>query len=345
MLKAEFESRAGKLREKAEEESDPEQASQLYRRSGSLYRKAAEKTENDEKASALNQLAEQLDREAEKALNRSDHPGQGRSLSYFSSPPDVDFSDVGGMEELKARLRDRVITQLQDTGFREDLGVSPTNGVLLYGPPGTGKTMVSKALAGEIGFHWAEVDTADLVSKYVGESAEQVQDLFREAVRVQPCVIFLDEIDALASPRGSGVKTDSEQQRVNQFLQSLDRIQGDDVLVIAATNLIEEVDSAFRRTGRFDVEIRVGLPDVDARRKILKVHLSGREHRVSGNEIQRLAERTDGFSGSDLEAVVEHAAQEAHIDSIEDDLLQPITYEHLSSAASQLASQDGGDAG
>lgn len=337
MLESEYESRADRLRDKAGDVEDLDEASRLFRRSSSLYRKAAEKTGNREKASALNQLAEQLEREADRVWQEGSTLSQDEASSYFSSPPDLEFSDVGGMESLKRQLRDQVITQFRDTGFREALGISPTNGVLLYGPAGVGKTYISKALCGELGFPWAEVDTADLVSKFVGESAEQAQELFREAVRVQPSVIFLDEIDAVASHRGSGVKTDSERQRVNQLLQSLDRIQGEDILVIAATNLLEEVDSAIRRSGRFDEVIHIGYPDRDARRKILKVHLRGREHRVKGQELQELAEVTDGFSASDLKTVVEDAAQRAHIESIEDDRLQPVKFQHLQDAVRHLS--------
>lgn len=340
MLESEYESRAKNLRDRASEVEDQEEASRLFKRSSSLYRKAAEKTGNREKASALNQLAEQLEREADKALEMDSVPVQETGSSYFSSPPDVDFSDVGGMEDLKSQLRDQVVSQFQETEYRDALGVSPTNGVLLYGPPGTGKTLVSKAVCGELGYPWAEVDTADLVSKYVGESAEQAQRLFQEALEIQPCVVFLDEIDAVAGHRGQGVKTDSERQRVNQLLQSLDRVQGEDILVVAATNLLEEVDSAIRRSGRFDEEIQVGLPDEAARRKILRVHLRDREHCVRGEELQELAEASDGFSGSDLEVCVENAAQQAHIDSIEDDRLQPIKFQHLQDAVRGFSGEE-----
>lgn len=347
MLQNDYEALAGDLRQQAEE-ADGDEARELYRRSSTLYRKAAEKADNRVKADALHQLSKQLRDEAssvqDEGVSVPDRAGEeGSEVSYFSEPPDLEFLDVGGMDELKQVLRRQVIHQFQDSGFREDLGVSPTNGLLLYGPPGTGKTYVSKALAGELGFRWAEVDTADLVSKYVGEAAKNVQELFDQAKRKQPCVIFLDEIDAVAGDRGSGGKTDSEQQMVNQLLKSLERIQGEDILVLAATNRVEAVDAAIRRSGRFDEKIHVPLPDKQARYEILKVHLRDREHRVSSTEVEQLAAITSDCSASDLQMVVEQAAQKAHIDSLEDDCLQPITYKHLVSSTSEGNTGEGGE--
>jgi transitional endoplasmic reticulum ATPase len=233
------------------------------------------------------------------------------------------------MDDLKQLLKTKVIHQFQETEFREDLGVSPTNGILLYGPPGTGKTYLSKSLAGELGYNYAQIRGSDLISRFVGQSGQNVADLFNEALQVQPCVIFIDEIDSVASNRQS-LEKDSQayQNAVSEMLQGIQDVQDEDILVMASTNLLDSVDGAIKRSGRFDEKIEVPPPDEEARKEILQVHLRDRETE-SGIDVARLAELTEQFSAADLKKVVEEAAQTAHIESIEQDQLQPVTQKHL----------------
>lgn len=258
------------------------------------------------------------------------------SGDFFQSSPSVSFDDVGGHGEIKSVLREQVIDQFEDSGFREELGAYPTNGVIMFGPPGTGKSLLSKAVAGELGVNYAEVRASQLSSKWVGEAPKNVKKLFQEARDNEPCVIFLDEIDGLARSRDQGNKSDSEFQRVSEFLQEMQDIQGRDILVIAATNLLDDVDDAVVRSGRFDEKIEVPLPDREGRRKIFEVHLEDRAVDRDSINWGKLLEVTQGFSGADLEAVVTAAARKANIESNEKDRLQPLSYRHLVEAVSEI---------
>lgn len=311
--------------------------------------KVSEEMENVD-SDKVEEMSDSLDEVAQKKLNDDNHgnrsrkrgksrgnsrserhdtkPDQGEA-DFFEAPPELTLDDVGGMDDLKQLLKTKVIHQFQETEFREDLGVSPTNGILLYGPPGTGKTYLSKSLAGELGYNYAQIRGSDLISRFVGQSGQNVADLFNEALRVQPCVIFIDEIDSVASNRQS-LEKDSQayQNAVSEMLQGIQDVQDEDILVMASTNLLDSVDGAIRRSGRFDEKIEVPPPDEEARKEILQVHLRDRETE-SGIDVARLAELTEEFSAADLKKVVEEAAQTAHIESIEQDQLQPVTQKHL----------------
>lgn len=229
--------------------------------------------------------------------------------SLLETEPGREFADVGGMADLKALLEERVLSPLREPErYREyDLGV--TNGILFHGPPGCGKTYIAGALAGELDHNFIELSPADLTSKWVGEAAENVQDVFAVARANQPCLVFLDEIDAVAASRDNDM-TNSEQQMVNQLLTELQAIDGEDVVVLGATNFLEDVDDAILRSGRFDERIEVPPPDADARAEILRVHLAGRPA-VEEIHLSRTVERTEGYASSDLELVAETAAREA----------------------------------
>lgn len=245
----------------------------------------------------------------------------------FQQPPELTFEDVGGMHELVSELKNKVIYQIQDSPYREALDVSPTNGVLLQGPPGTGKTYLSKALAGELGYSYAEVKSSDLLNRYVGETGKAVDALFDQIQENEPCIIFIDEIEAIASNR-QGLEGDggdkAYQQAISEILQGLDQLQDSDAVVIAATNLMEQIDGAILRSGRFDEKIEVPPPDKQARMEIMKIHLRDRETEGSF-DWDKLAEKTEGFSAADLAKTVKTAAQQAHIQSVKSDSLQPIT--------------------
>ncbi|WP_246999212.1 AAA family ATPase [Halosolutus gelatinilyticus] len=223
--------------------------------------------------------------------------------------PDRCFADVGGMADLESTLRRSVIGPVERPEQFREYGLDPVSGVLLYGPPGCGKTYVAAALAGELDYAFLEVTPADLSSKYMGKPAENVRDVFAIAKANQPCVLFLDEIDAIASAREEQSST-SERGMVNQLLTELEDVAGSEVLVLAATNLLDDVDDAILRTGRFDERIEVPPPDAPARREILEIHLEGRPL-ADDRSLSPVVDRTAGYASSDLEYVVADAARRA----------------------------------
>jgi SpoVK/Ycf46/Vps4 family AAA+-type ATPase len=235
---------------------------------------------------------------------------QSRTGQFIEAAPDVDFGDVAGMEGLKETLREKVIDPLENPEYYEEYGLDVARGFLLYGPPGTGKTHVARCLAGELGINYISADAGQLVSKYIGEGAENVKAMFEEARANQPCLVFVDEIDALASDRAGGDQHKSERQMVNQFLEELSAINdgGDDVIVIAATNLPGSVDDAMLRTGRLGERIEVPAPDADARVGVFYAHLDAPHQELDDAAI---AERTEGLVASDIEAVATEAAMRA----------------------------------
>ncbi len=160
--------------------------------------------------------------------------------AYLKDPPELDFDDVGGMTDLKQTVIDTIVDPLERPDLYEEYGLGVVNGVLLYGPPGTGKTYITQALAGKLGYNFIEVTPSDLSSSLVGEAADNVAELFTVARENQPCLVFIDEIDAIAGQRTGGAQTtQSQQQMVNQLLTELSDVQGEDVVVFAATNLLE----------------------------------------------------------------------------------------------------------
>lgn len=254
------------------------------------------------------------------------------SLEFFSEPPDDDLSDVGGMEELKQRLREDVQEPLENPEFYERQSAGIENGVLLYGLPGTGKSFLANCFAGELGYRYAEVHISEVVSKWVGEASKNVSQLFEEARACAPCIVFLDELDALATDRSDGTqKTNSERQLVNELLQQMQRIQGSEVLVIAATNKPEDLDNAITRSQRFNQQFRVGAPDPEARKSILGVQLDEDDREVDWNSIDwpKLVEWSQGFSAADLTAAVEKAVRMSAAESTERGELVPVKYVHI----------------
>ncbi|WP_336336984.1 ATP-binding protein [Haloarcula brevis] len=225
--------------------------------------------------------------------------------------PARSFADVGGMSDLLETLNHKVVRPLQDPTAFEEYGIGVVNGVLLHGPPGCGKTHVAGALAGEVDHAFIEVTPADVTSKYMGEPAQKVEELFQIARANAPCILFIDEIDGIAGARdGDSNMNSSEQQLVNQLLTELEGIADEDVVVVAATNLVEDVDDAIRRSGRFDERVEVPPPDAEARRQILAIHLAGRPT-AADIDLDPVVEETAGFAASDIELLAEDAARKA----------------------------------
>jgi AAA+ superfamily predicted ATPase len=242
---------------------------------------------------------------------RKQQTQQEVSGEYIRETPDIDFTDVAGMDELKEKLRDGIIRPIEEPEKYEKYGISVENGVLLYGPPGTGKTYISKALAGEIGINYMQLKGSDVVSKYIGESTENVADIFNEARANQPCLIFIDEIDALTPDRGGRNQHDDQSRTINQFLEEISEINEKDhkITVIGATNRKDQIDDAMLRSGRLGNHIEVPLPDGSARYNILRKHLTApTEGEFNKDEIVDLSE---SLSAADMERVAEEAARKA----------------------------------
>ncbi len=248
-------------------------------------------------------------------IMRSAMNGGGRTMSFaktkarVSTNIKVRFDDVAGAEEEKVELAE-IVEFLKEPKKFSDLGARIPKGVLLIGPPGTGKTLFAKAVAGEAGVPFFSVSGSDFVEMYVGVGASRVRDLFEVAKRNQPCIIFIDEIDAVGRHRGAGLGggNDEREQTLNQILVQMDGFEGNDgVVVMAATNRSDILDPALTRPGRFDRQVYVNLPDVKGREQILKVHARNKPMAPDVN-FKTVARLTAGFSGADLANVLNEAA-------------------------------------
>lgn len=356
-----YRSKADKLREREEYED----AAKYYRKCAEVMVEIAEKEPSERMAKKRRDLAETLADAAKKlehagerdeqpardsattdgSDNESDRrggdgsgepPDEGEPVNaeqYLSEVPDTDFGDVGGMSDLKQTLQDKVIDPLQRSDLYEKYDVGVVNGILLYGPPGTGKTYITEALAGELGYNFINIKPDQLTSSLVGEAAKNVGELFDVARDNQPCMVFVDEIDAVAGQRSGGAqKTSSEQQMVNQLLQELSDIQGENIIVVGATNLLDGVDDAIRRSGRFDERVEVPPPDATARKAILRIHLREKPVLTDAIDWDTVAAGTEGFVASDMELLATEAAYEAIDDVSDGQDIQPITQAHIDRA-------------
>ena len=221
--------------------------------------------------------------------------------------PHVRWGDVGGLEDVKSKLREAVEMPLKDPESFIRMGIKPPRGILLYGPPGTGKTLLAKAVANESEANFISIKGPEVMSKWVGESEKAVRMIFKKARQVAPCIVFLDEIDAIARRRGTGTDEGVTERIVNQLLTSMDGLEGmEGVVVIGATNRPDMVDPALLRAGRFDRLILVPVPDERARLAILQVHSKAMPLR--GVDLAAIAKEIDQFSGADIEALCREAA-------------------------------------
>lgn len=218
--------------------------------------------------------------------------------------PKLQFADVGGMDALKEEIRLKIIYPLTHAEMYRAYGKTVGGGILLYGPPGCGKTHLARATAGEIKAGFISVGIHDVLDMWIGNSERNLHQLFEQARRNRPCVLFFDEVDALGASR-SDMKASAGRHLINQFLSELDGVKSsnDGVLVLGATNAPWHLDSAFRRPGRFDRILFVPPPDAKARAEVLRLQLKGKP--VADPEFEVVAAKCDGFSGADLKAVVD----------------------------------------
>ena len=288
---------------------------------------------------------EVADRELAERLGIRDEPdddpvvdGQVRA-SWQEAGPDADieierpslgFDDVGGMDALKEEIRIKIIHPLNFPDLYKAYGKSVGGGILLYGPPGCGKTYLARATAGEINAGFLAVGINDVLEMWIGNSERNLHALFEQARANAPCVLFFDEVDALAASRAD-LRTSGGRQLINQFLSELDGINGrnDGVLILAATNAPWHLDPAFRRPGRFDRILFVPPPDAPARAAILRLLCRGKP--VQGVDYDQLAKKTDGLSGADLKSIVDLAVEAKLREAMKAGVPKPLTTKDLAS--------------
>jgi transitional endoplasmic reticulum ATPase len=267
----------------------------------------------------------------------------------YIETPDLKWTEIGGLESVKKELQEAVEWPLKFSDLYKSIGYRIPRGILLFGPSGTGKTLLAKAAATESEANFISVKGPELLSKWVGESERGIREVFRRARQAAPCIIFFDEIDAIAPTRGMGGGDSTVTERVvSQLLTELDGIQPlSGVVVLAATNRVDMVDPALLRAGRFDKIIRIPFPDDDSRKQVLRIHMKGKP--ISKDvEVEQLVEMTAGFSGADLAALVnvavslvlqDYIAQYPKPEDAKKHLAEAIvTLEHFQAAAKKIRS-------
>jgi cell division protease FtsH len=238
--------------------------------------------------------------------------GKSKARKYEGLGTKITFKDVAGVEEAKEELAE-IVDFLRDPGKFQKLGGKIPKGVLMIGPPGTGKTLLAKAVAGEAGVQFFSISGSDFVEMFVGVGASRVRDLFEEGHKNAPCIMFIDEIDAVGRHRGAGLGSghDEREQTLNALLVEMDGFDGSEgIITIAATNRSDILDPALMRPGRFDRQVHVGLPDINGRKQILEVH-SKKIELAPDTDLTVIARGTPGFSGADLANLVNESALRA----------------------------------
>lgn len=245
--------------------------------------------------------------------------------------PKITFDEVGGMESMKEEIRMKIIHPLDHPEIYKAYGKKIGGGVLMFGPPGCGKTHLARATAGQIHANFITVGISDILNMYIGESERNLHAIFEKARRIKPCVLFIDEVDALGANR-TDMRQSAGRHLINQFLAEMDGIQysNDGVLILAATNAPWHLDPAFRRPGRFDRIIFVPPPDESGRKAILELKLKGKPQ--DDVDTARLAKRTKEYSGADLEAIVDIAIESKLNESMRKGAPVPITTSDLEQA-------------
>ena len=247
----------------------------------------------------------------------------------FLETPNVKWDDVGGLENVKQKLKEAVEWPLKNSEAFKRMGIKPPKGILLFGAPGTGKTLLAKAVATESEANFISVKGPELISKWVGESEKALREIFKKAKQASPSIVFLDELDAIAPIRGWGAGDSRVTERmVNQLLTSMDGMEAlENVVVIGATNRPDILDRALLRAGRFDRLVQIPVPDKDARLKILEVHT--KDMPLKDVSLEELAEKTDGYVGADIESL----CREAALISLREDMnAKTVTKKHFEEA-------------
>ncbi len=261
--------------------------------------------------------------------------GPSDPMEYDIERPKTKFADVGGMEAVKDEIRIKIILPLEQPDLFKAYGKSAGGGVLMYGPPGCGKTHLARATAGEVDAAFMSIGISDVLDMWIGQSEKNLHELFEQARRNAPCVLFFDEVDALGASR-TDMRQAAGRHLINQFLSELDGVSStnEGVLILAATNAPWHLDAAFRRPGRFDRILFVPPPDADARDAILQIMLTGKP--TDSVDCRQLAKKCEGFSGADLKGMVDTAVEAKLRESIKSGRLLPIGTRDLAAAAKQV---------
>jgi ATP-dependent 26S proteasome regulatory subunit len=262
----------------------------------------------------------------------------GDSPSSFEADverPKTTFHDVGGMDPVKEEIRMKIILPLEHPEMFQAYGKKVGGGILMYGPPGCGKTFLARATAGEVKAAFLSIGISDVLDMWIGSSEKNLHELFEQARRNRPCVLFFDEVDALGASRAD-MRHSGGRHLINQFLAELDGVDASNegLLILAATNAPWHLDNAFRRPGRFDRILFVPPPDVPARAAILRLMLTGKP--MDGIDFDQIAKKTADFSGADLKAVVDQAVEAKLRDAMKSGQLQPLRTKDLLSAAGSV---------
>jgi len=249
--------------------------------------------------------------------------GQEEEYDPFLEKPDINFSHVGGMDQVKDEIRLKIISPLENPDLYKAYGKKAGGGILMYGPPGCGKTFLSKATAGEIQSKFLSIGIEDTVDMWMGNSEKNLHEKFLIARQNNPCVMFFDEIDALGSKRND-LKQSAGRNLINQFLKEMDGVDSDNegLLILGATNSPWHMDSAFLRPGRFDRIIFVPPPDQEARGKIINLILEGKP--VEKIDVEKIASKTKDFSGADIKALIDLTIEEKLRDSLKSGKVEAI---------------------
>lgn len=303
------------------------------------YRQGIEK----DPSTADQEFADRLGiRSEESEEETSDEVVEGRVRASWDDPaadlgieverPSMKFNDVGGMESVKDEIRVKIIHPLNHPELYRAYGKSIGGGILLYGPPGCGKTYLARATAGEIAANFISVGINDVLEMWIGNSERNLHALFERARSSTPCVIFFDEVDALAASRAD-LKTSGGRHLINQFLSEMDGVErhNDGVLILAATNAPWHLDPAFRRPGRFDRILFVPPPDAPARASILRLLCRGKP--VQDIDYDHLGKKTENLSGADLKSVVDIAVEAKLRDALKTGIPKPLTTKDLLASA------------
>jgi transitional endoplasmic reticulum ATPase len=258
-------------------------------------------------------------------------PAEEEYDSRFLEKPSINFSDVGGMEPVKKEIELKIIKPLLHPELYKAYGKKTGGGILLYGPPGCGKTFLAKATAGQVNAKFISVGLNDILDMWIGNSEKNLHEIFELARYNNPCILFIDEIDALGASR-SDMKQSAGRHLINQFLQELDGIDNSNegVLIIGATNTPWNLDPAFRRPGRFDRIIFVPPPDETTRQSILQLKLKNKP--IDAIDYSQLAKRTENYSGADIDAIIDIAIELKLESSFEDGVPKPIETKDLLTA-------------
>jgi ATP-dependent 26S proteasome regulatory subunit len=261
-----------------------------------------------------------------------DSPG---SFEVDIERPKTTFHDVGGMDPVKEEIRMKIILPLEHPEMFQAYGKKVGGGILMYGPPGCGKTFLARATAGEVKAAFLSIGISDVLDMWIGSSEKNLHELFEQARRNRPCVLFFDEVDALGASRAD-MRHSGGRHLINQFLAELDGVDAanEGLLILAATNAPWHLDNAFRRPGRFDRIVFVPPPDLPARAAILRLMLTGKP--IDSIDFDQIAKKTADFSGADLKAVVDQAVEAKLRDAMKSGQLQPLRTKDLLSAAGSV---------